>query len=88
MTAAQIRDAARLVGADATAENCLHRTGEVAEVWVAGFIAGLEAAMAAADRAQGSMDNDDEEVGRLEVELRLKIQLGAAREAAETVGKP
>jgi hypothetical protein len=44
VTAAQIRDAARLVGAEATAENVLSRTGEVAEIWVAGFIAALEAA--------------------------------------------
>jgi len=43
MTAAQIRDAARLVGADATAENVLDRTDQVADIWLEGFKAGLQA---------------------------------------------
>jgi hypothetical protein len=77
MTAAQIRDAARLVGAEATAENCLHRTGEVAEVWVAGFIAGLEAANA--ECAFG--------VESLPYTVKSEL-LEQAREAAETVGTP
>lgn len=74
MTAAQIRDAARLVGADATAENCLHRTGEVAEIWVAGFIAALEAVLA---------DDCGETGHRLATAM-----LAQARETAETVGTP
>lgn len=88
MTAAQIRDAARLVGAEATAENCLHRTGEVAEIWVAGFIAGLEAANAAAERAKGSVDNDAEESGRVEVLLRIGTLLRVAEKVAKEVGTP
>jgi uncharacterized protein YgfB (UPF0149 family) len=79
VTAAQIRDAARLVGADATAENVLDRTDQVAEIWVAGFIAGLEAA-----NQKRAIDRDGEFI----VIKRVERMLAEARAAAETVGKP
>jgi uncharacterized protein YgfB (UPF0149 family) len=79
VTAAQIRDAARLVGADATAENVLDRTDQVAEIWVAGFIAGLLATEASAQH----------EGGVLKVPLRsIRDLLTTARHAEKTVGTP
>ncbi len=77
MTAAQIRDAARLAGADATAENVLSRTGEVAEIWVAGFIAALEALNAECTFGVESLPY-----------LVRSDLLARARAVAETVGTP
>ena len=78
MTAAQIRDAARLACAEAAENADLSTTGEVAEIWVAGFIAGLEAARAASPLH-----------ARAGVPLRsLDELLAEARAAAETVGTP
>lgn len=74
MSPAEIRDAARAVGDEATAEVCLHRTGDVAEIWVAGFIAGLEALLG-------------ESCGETGYRAATGL-LCAARETAETVGTP
>jgi hypothetical protein len=85
MTAAQIRDAARLVGADATAENVLDRTGQVAEIWVAGFIAALEVFM-----VELGVASPDPAINRGQFVVLNQVArlLGEAHAAAETVGTP